>query len=449
MAGWAGFSDAELQKLQQKDQATVIDSGRGRKPSHPTRSRQQLNRERERALRIAAQQGAGTSPSVMLSEQRPSSASVLLGGQRPSSASVLPAEQRLAKPVPTAVPPTTAAVPPDVQLKPSEKLPVKAEEAEAVVKELETQEVEIREKTRIQQLQDEQKTMEEKNKRKKALLTKTIAEKSKQTQQEAVKLKRIQKELQTLDDMVSNDIGILRCRIEQASWDYNAARKRYEKAEAEYVASKTDLHRKTDTKEQLTEHLCAIIQQNELRKAERLEELMLQLETSEEELDATRRLVEQEEQQDTARRLVEQEEQQDTARRLVEQQEELDTARRLVEQEEQQEQENKKAVSKSGEEKLEAEQKGEEAEPKGEEAEQKGEGAEQKGEGAEQKGEEAELCSDRDRESAVVETVVPGSAGTAPRTPPPVPCDPAGPPRDGVALGGPPPQSRAAGAGLS
>jgi RAB6-interacting golgin len=34
-----------------------------------------------------------------------------------------------------------------------------------------------REKTRIQQLQNEQKTMEEKNKRKKALLTKTIAEK--------------------------------------------------------------------------------------------------------------------------------------------------------------------------------------------------------------------------------------------------------------------------------
>lgn len=47
---------------------------------------------------------------------------------------------------------------------------------------------------------------------------------SKQTQAEAVKLKRIQKELQALDDMVSNDIGILRDRIEQASWDYCAAR---------------------------------------------------------------------------------------------------------------------------------------------------------------------------------------------------------------------------------
>lgn len=51
-----------------------------------------------------------------------------------------------------------------------------------------------------------------------------IVHRSKQTQAEAVKLKRIQKELQALDDMVSNDIGILRGRIEQASWEYSAAR---------------------------------------------------------------------------------------------------------------------------------------------------------------------------------------------------------------------------------
>uniref|UniRef100_A0A3Q0RZD3 RAB6-interacting golgin n=1 Tax=Amphilophus citrinellus TaxID=61819 RepID=A0A3Q0RZD3_AMPCI len=81
-----------------------------------------------------------------------------------------------------------------------------------------------REKTRLEQLQQEQKIIEERNKRKKALLAKTIAEKSKQTHAEAVKLKRIQKELQALDDMVSSDIGILRGKIEQASWDYTAAR---------------------------------------------------------------------------------------------------------------------------------------------------------------------------------------------------------------------------------
>lgn len=51
-----------------------------------------------------------------------------------------------------------------------------------------------------------------------------------------------------------------------------------ERAEAEYVTAKLDLHKKTEVKEQLTEHLTAIIQQNELRKALKLDELMLQLE---------------------------------------------------------------------------------------------------------------------------------------------------------------------------
>lgn len=78
--------------------------------------------------------------------------------------------------------------------------------------------------------------------------------------------------------MVSADIGILRNRIDQASLDYSYARKRYEKAESEYVAAKLDLQHKTEIKEHLTEHLCTIIQQNELRKARKLEELMQQLE---------------------------------------------------------------------------------------------------------------------------------------------------------------------------
>uniref|UniRef100_A0A672Q3A2 RAB6-interacting golgin n=1 Tax=Sinocyclocheilus grahami TaxID=75366 RepID=A0A672Q3A2_SINGR len=80
-----------------------------------------------------------------------------------------------------------------------------------------------REKNHLQQLQWEQRIMEEKNKKRKALLTKTIAEKSKQTQAEAVKLKKIQRELQLLDDSVSSDIGILRKLIEQSSMDYSQA----------------------------------------------------------------------------------------------------------------------------------------------------------------------------------------------------------------------------------
>ncbi|XP_075178067.1 RAB6-interacting golgin isoform X2 [Anomaloglossus baeobatrachus] len=143
---------------------------------------------------------------------------------------------------------------------------------------LSRKEVELREKTRLEQLQLEQHVMEEKNKRKKALLAKAIAERSKRTQAEAVKLHKIQKQLQALDELVTTDIGILRNRIEQACIEFSQAKKRYDKAESEYVSAKLDLYKKTQIKEQLTEHLCTIIQQNELRKAKKLEELMQQLE---------------------------------------------------------------------------------------------------------------------------------------------------------------------------
>ncbi|XP_061094902.1 RAB6-interacting golgin [Conger conger] len=261
MAGWSGFSEEDLRKMHQKE--PVSSSGRGRKPAPTNRSRQQL--QRERALYQAAQ-------------------------QRDASAQ-LPPEQQLAKPAVRTPNQTAPKITPENK---SEKRQlqepvvvnhhsVPIPEPTIMAKELEKQEVELREKTRLELLQQEQRMMEEKNKRKKALLSKTIAEKSKQTQAEAVKLKKIQKELQALDDMVSNDIGILRGRIEQASWDYSTARKRYEKAEAEYVSAKLDLHSKTEVKEQLTEHLYTIIQENEQRKARKLEQLMRQLELQEDE----------------------------------------------------------------------------------------------------------------------------------------------------------------------
>ncbi|XP_051952212.1 RAB6-interacting golgin-like [Xyrauchen texanus] len=274
MAAWAGFSEEELRRMQQNgdstNQAVPVTLGRGRRPAPTNRSRQQL--QRERALQLPAKQKEG-------------------------SGSLLP-EQQLTKPLdPPAVShpaPLKSQEEPKLlesELFKQETEPVKhnpepSAEAMAtvIVKELDKQEVELRERNRLQQLQWEQRIMEEKNKKRKALLTKTIAEKSKQTQAEAVKLKKIQRELQALDDSVSSDIGILRKLIEEASMDYSLAWKHLEKAEAEYVAAKLDLHRKTEVKEQLTEHLCAIIQQNELRKARKLEELMFQLELNAEEV---------------------------------------------------------------------------------------------------------------------------------------------------------------------
>lgn len=58
-------------------------------------------------------------------------------------------------------------------------------------------------------------------------------------------------------------------------------RKRFERAEAEYIASKMELYKWSEQKELLSNHLCAVIQQNESRKAEKLSELLksLQLES--------------------------------------------------------------------------------------------------------------------------------------------------------------------------
>ncbi|KPP70328.1 RAB6-interacting golgin-like, partial [Scleropages formosus] len=248
-------------------------SGRGRRTAPNNRSRQQL--QREKALQMAVQQNGSNS---------------LLPDQQLMKPKVQVHSHNVQKSLePEETPQETSGTSGKPQLHDSGPVTdaQMLSDDVLVATELDKQEVELREKTRLEKLQLEQKVMEEKNKRKKALLSKTIAEKSKRTQAEAVKLKRIQKELQALDDMVSSDIGILRGRIEEASWDYSTARKRYEKAEAEFVAAKLDLHKKTELKEQLTEHLYAIIQQNEQRKACKLEELMQQLEvqTNDEDLE--------------------------------------------------------------------------------------------------------------------------------------------------------------------
>ena len=51
-------------------------------------------------------------------------------------------------------------------------------------------------------------------------------------------------------------------------------RKRYEHAEVEFIAAKQILHDTSETKELLSEHLCNVIQQNEIRKAKKLAELL-------------------------------------------------------------------------------------------------------------------------------------------------------------------------------
>ncbi|XP_077013055.1 RAB6-interacting golgin isoform X2 [Tamandua tetradactyla] len=242
------------------------------------KSRQQLQREKalqEQSQKLGLQDGSALlPPEQLLSTSKPR-----FNSQKPnSSPPAPPSPLSITSPIGDGKQQGIESQPRELGLENSHDVQEKVEALPSKPNcKLEKKKMELQEKSRWEVLQQEQRLMEEKNKRKKALLAKAIAERSKRTQAETVKLKRIQKELQALDDMVSADIGILRNRIDQASLDYSYARKRFDRAEAEYVTAKLDLQRKTDIKEQLTEHLCTIIQQNELRKAKKLEELMQQL----------------------------------------------------------------------------------------------------------------------------------------------------------------------------
>jgi len=104
-----------------------------------------------------------------------------------------------------------------------------------------------------------------------------IVFRQKKAEDEAQKLHQIKVELSRLDASLSNDVGILRSHIEVASAELTDAEKRYDKAEREFIEAKQQLFSKRERKDLLTEHLCAIIEQNEMRKAHRLTNLMIQL----------------------------------------------------------------------------------------------------------------------------------------------------------------------------
>lgn len=129
MSGWAGFSDDELRKMQQKGSAMPAAAARGRKPAPANRNRQQL--QRERALQLAAQKNTGAASPCLPPEQQ-------LDRQPPK---MEPAPQPTA---PTGAPAVKqeAQLKP-VEVKPTENHPSAPEQEIPPIKELETQEVEL------------------------------------------------------------------------------------------------------------------------------------------------------------------------------------------------------------------------------------------------------------------------------------------------------------------
>lgn len=128
------------------------------------------------------------------------------------------------------------------------------------------------------EFQARQKLMEEQNRQRKEKLKKALVDRSKKTYEEVQRLSQIEEEMKKLDSHLSCDIAILRNQIELASVDFMEAQKRFDRAEREYLDAKLTLFNKKEHKELLVSHLCTIIEQNELRKSNRLSELMEMLE---------------------------------------------------------------------------------------------------------------------------------------------------------------------------
>ncbi|XP_034254236.1 RAB6-interacting golgin [Thrips palmi] len=123
--------------------------------------------------------------------------------------------------------------------------------------------------------------MEEQNRARKVFLAKALEDRKKQTHAEQLRLGMIQEELQKLDQRLSCDVSIIRNQIEAASVEFMEAQKRYDRAEKEFLEAKLHLYTKLERKELLTHHLCTIIEQNEMRKAQKLSELMEKLQMPE------------------------------------------------------------------------------------------------------------------------------------------------------------------------
>ncbi|XP_054770125.2 RAB6-interacting golgin-like isoform X1 [Lytechinus pictus] len=293
---WTGFTDEQLNALKQTSNEGGMPARGGRgQHNQRGRGRSGVSRGRGRPGPSQAVSQTPVSPDQMLSRPKPQGTR-----GKPVSSAEHSVWSKLNEPTQRRPPPARRKAPPPPQDKAEdrqndaprgevvdhrrleddskkESLESQEEEAEKV-KILDEEEGHEREISKLEEFQKKQKQMEEENTKKKNLLARAIADRKKKTQAEAKRLLYIQKELTKIESLLTNDVSILRDKIEEASRDFNDAQRRYQKAEAEFVAAKTHLHKASEMKEALTEHLCTIIHENELRKARKLEELVSKLE---------------------------------------------------------------------------------------------------------------------------------------------------------------------------
>lgn len=283
MSGWSGFTDEELRRM--KDDAEPP-------PPQQTKNNSSPINEPIKIAKLGQQKKRTTIPKwdTPAAQKQPAAVKPLppqlvkAVEQSKSVPVVLPQEEKKIEAVNGGVEDEKSEASPETlqEITSVVQAPKASQETEepqksvniGILSDAEQQELKM---SSLIELQIKQKQIEDENKKRQKLIQQTLQEKFKQTQTESQKLKDIHRELKLVDTTFQADIDGLRCRIDDACVTFSHAQRRYEKAEKEYVTAKLDYFEKKDIKDELTEQLYAIIQDNEVKKAKKLEELMTKL----------------------------------------------------------------------------------------------------------------------------------------------------------------------------
>ncbi|XP_046554840.1 RAB6-interacting golgin-like [Haliotis rubra] len=290
MAGWAGFSDEDLRRIKQSS-----NGGADTAAFRQAQFKKQQVPNKDRIVRNS--KGHGAAASGNLTQLDPSQRLVQPEEPKVKANGKGPRGTDQGRPKPSArqdVDKLDKQQEEEVSSEKQTDLGQKVEheppsEDKGSMRELDETEAIGVELDNMARFQKQQKMIEEANKQKRLFLANAINERKKKAKAESVKLTKIQSELGRLDTLLSVDVGVIRDKIEAASMDYTEAQRRYTRAEQEFINAKMDLFHKGELKERLTEHLYTIIHQNEVRKANKLAELMkqLEMEVAEEEMEVS------------------------------------------------------------------------------------------------------------------------------------------------------------------
>ena len=260
MAGWSGFTDQDLKNLQNDNNDEATQSQKTKpKPSKMDRKPQKKLSEAKRPVKVPSPKAPKEDTCEIKNAKEENNTNINSEGLNGQPLTKEPVVEK-----------KTSSVKKEEKQKPEADQMRVLTDTEAAKQQMSS----------LEKLQQQQKVIEEQNKKKQSMIKETLAERMRQTQHESMKLKDINRELSKLDHLLQVDVKILRDKIDGACVEYAYAQKRFEVAEKEYVTAKMDYHKKKEHKDQLQECLYTIIQENEIRKAKKLEELMAKLSES-------------------------------------------------------------------------------------------------------------------------------------------------------------------------